>query len=418
MKQSKGFATKIVAVAVAFSMALSAGPMIKADAAKKKPKLNKTYISLEKGEKVTLKVKANGNKISAVTWKSSKPAVAKVSKKGVVTTKGKGSTTISASFKVKGAKKKTTLKCSIDVYEWETVENTEVTEYVQNSLDGVMKDLAGATYEPVALLAEQMTVGHQLRVLCKITEVVQNPKPYYGIVEITMTKKDDPVGFTVYADTKGIFDALSKDLAGGMVQTTDPMIPATAKPLIDSYVSANSIPYKPVAIVGTQVVSASVTNYLLACERVEPSGKMGYALVNLSFDMATLTPTIGDIFPFTFGKDYSVCTDLTADVVELAAAKIRNAVAKKDWETFSTFISFPIEIDSDNYADAKAFLEKVKSTDLNPDFFKNITGESCVDLFARDQGICMGDGEIWLNEVNGEIKITSLSSLLGAEFKG
>ena len=402
--------TKAVAVALACSMAFSVSPTVGADAAKKKPKLNKTSVSLEKGKKVTLKVNKNGKKISKITWKSSKKSVATVSSKGSVKAKAEGNTTISASFKVKGAKKKTTLKCKVKVYEWKTCENVTLTDSVKEAVKGVTTEYVGATYEPIAVLSEQLEVGHNYRVLCKTTEVTQNPVSYYSIIEVALTKKDDPVGFTVYAKTKGIVDALSTDLAGGMNQVSDPEIPVVAKPLILNYIETNKIPYNPVAILGQQVLSGA-NKYLVVCERKEPS-KMGYALANISVD-ATLTPTIGDIFPFSFEKDYSVSTDLSAAVVETAAATVRNAVAKNDWDTIADMIDYPIEIGSTSVKDAAEFKALIESSTVAPEFITAVTDDSCVDLYANYQGVMVGaDGEIWMNERDGVMKITMFNGLI------
>ncbi|MBO5487091.1 MAG: Ig-like domain-containing protein [Eubacterium sp.] len=72
----------------------------------KKPKLNKTKLSLTVGKTTTLKVKNTKKKVS---WSSSKKSVATVSKKGKVTAKKKGTATITAKVG------KTKLKCKITV---------------------------------------------------------------------------------------------------------------------------------------------------------------------------------------------------------------------------------------------------------------------------------------------------------------
>ena len=87
MKQSKKLVTKIVAVAVAFSMTVAFVPA-KADAASKKPTLSKTKATIELGSKVTLKVKKNKTTIKSTKWTTSDKEVATVSKKGVVKAAG------------------------------------------------------------------------------------------------------------------------------------------------------------------------------------------------------------------------------------------------------------------------------------------------------------------------------------------
>ena len=77
-----------------------------AEAAKKKPKLNKKSVKLTEGKTVKLKVKNNKKKVK---WSSSKKKVATVSKKGVVKAKKKGTAKIYA----KVGKKKLTCKVTV-----------------------------------------------------------------------------------------------------------------------------------------------------------------------------------------------------------------------------------------------------------------------------------------------------------------
>lgn len=80
--------------------------------AKAKVKLNKTKITMNVGKNATLKVK-NAKKGSTITWKSKNKKIATVTKKGKVTAKKAGKTTIVAT--VKTGKKKTQYKCSVAV---------------------------------------------------------------------------------------------------------------------------------------------------------------------------------------------------------------------------------------------------------------------------------------------------------------
>ncbi len=82
------------------------------EAAKKKVKLNKKSVTITQGKSVTLKVK-NKKKKAKVTWKSKNKKIAKVNKKGKVTGKKVGKTTIIAT--VKQGKKKTKLACKVTV---------------------------------------------------------------------------------------------------------------------------------------------------------------------------------------------------------------------------------------------------------------------------------------------------------------
>ncbi|MCR5388668.1 MAG: carboxylesterase family protein [Lachnospiraceae bacterium] len=90
---------KIAAVALAAAMSLSLCTAAVTADTTKAPTLSKTKLTLTVGDKKTIKVKnAPGN--AKITWKSSKKAVAAVSKKGKITAKKAGKTNITAVVKV------------------------------------------------------------------------------------------------------------------------------------------------------------------------------------------------------------------------------------------------------------------------------------------------------------------------------
>ena len=108
MRKSK----KVLAVLMAAAMTVSSFAGVPGNgrsaeaAAKKGVKLNKTAVSLVKGKKVTLKVKASkGIKIKSCKWSSKKKTIASVSKKGIVQAKKKGKTVITATVKYRKSKK-------------------------------------------------------------------------------------------------------------------------------------------------------------------------------------------------------------------------------------------------------------------------------------------------------------------------
>ena len=81
-----------------------------------KVKLSKTALSLKEGQSATLKITGTKKK---VTWKSSRGAVATVTKKGKVTAKAPGTATISAKVG------QTTKKCKVTV----TADYSKIYEY-------------------------------------------------------------------------------------------------------------------------------------------------------------------------------------------------------------------------------------------------------------------------------------------------
>ena len=433
----KSITKKGLATALAFSMVVALAPAANADAAKKKPKLNKTSLTLEEGSTATLKVKKNGKKISAVTWKSTKTKVAKVTKKGKVTAKSEGKTTIKAIFKIKGAKKKTTLKCKVTVVKpadvitggWETAADPSITDEIEGYVSNAQAERDGVTYEPIALLATQVVAGMNYRVLCKATPVVPDPKSYYSILEINIDTAGNLANYRPWADTKDILEAFpdtSSAAPGAMTQTETPVIDPETLDLYNGYMAEHNISYRPVALVGAQVTSGRALTFI--CERdidmADGSDEiLGYFLVTVNIDTANVV-TIGDITPFTFGDTsltmYKKCTDLDAHVVEAFAAKVRNTVAAHDWTALAGMIDFesPIRITVaggtvvavNSAAEFADFITKYPVTD---DFIKTVTEDSCVNMFSNSEGILLGNGYVWMNDINGTMKITSLTGIAG-----
>ncbi|MBQ6720252.1 MAG: hypothetical protein IJN20_07900 [Oscillospiraceae bacterium] len=117
--------------------------------------------------------------------------------------------------------------------------------------------------------------------------------------------------------------------------------------------------------------------------------------------------------------DYTVATDIPASMVEEFAAEVRKNLLEEDWEAFSEKIQYPISILarglSNDTAVRKIDVEKdsgmvglfLRNT-VNTSFLEEIHREKCTDMFCNWQGITMADGRIWINEINGQLKITAI----------
>ena len=439
MLYNKKLTTKLTAAAIAFSMVFASGAVIKVDAAGKKPTLNKINVSIKVGGKTKLSVKANGNKISKVTWKSTKPKVAVVSKKGVVTAKKVGKAQVKATFTVNGSTKRTTLKCLVTVDEnaytpitdWKTVsdprldlKNIDLGKAIQAF---VADEIDGINCEPFALLAKSKS-SENYRVFCRITPVVPDAKGYYAVVEVGLDREMNIASYNTVATTREIYEALPKEpgdtgLTGGMMQAETPSINEVQKPLIETclknegkYVNK----YMPIALLGTQVVNG--TQFLTICEREIYDG-YAYFLVNVCVDSAGKA-TVGDIYPCTLqDEDYSAVTNIDPNIVERDVAHIRNAIAAGTWGIVAAKISYPITF-RDKAAgrdvtvkSAEEFLALDFVADpskMDKTFLEEVTGSSPTQLRPDSKGFVLGENEeICLNDVNGEIKITAINGITG-----
>ena len=100
MKKKKKLLCFVLLISLIFTMAFGSVTVSAA------PKLNRTKVTLLKGEKPTLKVTGTRQKVA---WRSSKKSVATVNSKGQVVAKNKGSATIYAKVSKK------TYKCVVKV---------------------------------------------------------------------------------------------------------------------------------------------------------------------------------------------------------------------------------------------------------------------------------------------------------------
>ncbi|MBO4396180.1 MAG: Ig-like domain-containing protein [Eubacterium sp.] len=423
--QKKGIAVKLTATVLALSMVVAAVPK-QADAAAKKPVLNKTELTMEKGDKEKLKVKTKGNKLSKIKWKSANSKIAKVSKKGVVTAGDSGSTVVKAVFKVKGEKKKTTLKCDVFVLEqqlaggWETAADPTITPEIADMMKKAQENLVGVNYEPFALLATQVVAGMNYRVFCRATLVTAKPESYYAIVDVYEDLEKKVSDATVVATTKGSQEAFpvaaSGSAVGGMTQAESPVIDPDYLEKFNVFKLPNggTLPFRPVALLATQVVAG--INAVVICERDsdDEDGSLVYQLVSLNLGVdgkATLLDTV----PVTpTDADYSVCTNLAPTVVERFASSVKVCILKKDWDKLSTMIAYPIELKKDlKAANAEEFKDIMSKNNLNQKFSEAVRLDDTVKMFARDQGVMLGaDGEIWMNEKDGAMKITAINGII------
>lgn len=117
----------------------------------------------------------------------------------------------------------------------------------------------------------------------------------------------------------------------------------------------------------------------------------------------------------TTGDDfYMVATSADKKTVEDFAAKVKDAYVNGDWETLSGMILYPITLpDGATCEDNYAFMDYMNSKKVSDADKKEMEAETCTDMFARDQGICMGSGQIWIGEnvEDSKLYVISISGL-------
>ena len=113
--------------------------------------------------------------------------------------------------------------------------------------------------------------------------------------------------------------------------------------------------------------------------------------------------------------DYTVCTDVDAATVNRFAASAKQAYLSEDWETVSGMILYPITMYPDVVCNnADEFLSYMQGKKIDDSDRAELEKETCNDMFARDLGVCMGSGQMWINSDidTKELGITAISGIV------
>ena len=94
---------------------------------------------------------------------------------------------------------------------------------------------------------------------------------------------------------------------------------------------------------------------------------------------------------------YMTSTGVTAE--EQFAEEIKNDILKHDWDALSEKISYPIAINGTTVNNREDFLKLDIDGKLNQEFVEAIRAETCRKMFCNWQGVMMGDGQIWFDNV-------------------
>ena len=94
--------------------------------------------------------------------------------------------------------------------------------------------------------------------------------------------------------------------------------------------------------------------------------------------------------------DYSSVTAMNAADVELFAGMARDAYINADWETIAEHARYPVMVNGTPYEDADSLLAFLNGKSPNDADREAMVSETCHNMFFNGQGICLGDGEIWI----------------------
>lgn len=141
-----------------------------------------------------------------------------------------------------------------------------------DAFDRAAKEYDGMTFEPIALLGSQVVAGRNYMFLCKGTTVTQNPQTGLKTV-IVYNDLGNNSSITLVNDfdyTKYIRENIENNselLAGGWQvdsHNEQGILDESVQTMFDNATSTlTGINYKPIAVLGTQVVAG--TNYAILC---------------------------------------------------------------------------------------------------------------------------------------------------------
>lgn len=107
--------------------------------------------------------------------------------------------------------------------------------------------------------------------------------------------------------------------------------------------------------------------------------------------------------------DYSICTYKTAKEVENFAKLVTDYFANEDWNSLGKIVNYPIIINDKYYADMDKFLDEDWSKAFSSSYIKRISEAQTSNLFCNWQGIALADGEIWINEIDSDLYVSSIN---------
>ena len=98
---------------------------------------------------------------------------------------------------------------------------------------------------------------------------------------------------------------------------------------------------------------------------------------------------------------YSPVTAMEKSEVDRLAAAVREAYLAEDWAAIAGMIRYPINMYPDvKVNNAEEFLAYMDGKTVHESDRAVMEAESCRNMFFNGQGICFGDGEIWMNDIH------------------
>ena len=165
--------------------------------------------------------------------------------------------------------------------------------------------------------------------------------------------------------------------------------------------------------------NATLTEYTYASdgsvteEKTSYTDDKGYAVFNPADNTLTITEefqsgnmetvyTWGPSPDMKYAGDPEHYASVTAmdkfQVETVVGFNVRTWYLSENWYAMADMIRYPITINDTELADADAFLGYMNDKTIAESDRQAMLEEDCLDMFVNGQGICMGSGQIWLND--------------------
>ena len=153
----------------------------------------------------------------------------------------------------------------------------------------------------------------------------------------------------------------------------------------------------------------------VAVEKISYVDGGGKAVFNQEGNTLTITEVFdsGNIETvYTWGPSedmkYASDPDHYALVTAMDKAKVETVVGfnvrtwylSENWYAMADMIRYPITINGTELADADAFIGYMIDKTVSESDREAMLEEDFLDMFVNGQGICMGSGQVWLNDPN------------------
>lgn len=137
------------------------------------------------------------------------------------------------------------------------------------------------------------------------------------------------------------------------------------------------------------------------------AGRIIYNDVDASITWEDDTEHAGDGLAFRFIDDdpgdpdyYKAVTDMPKADVEAFCLVVRDAYIEENWDILAEMVRYPIVISETQLKNTDEFVEFMKDMTVEETDRTTMSAETCHDMFFNGVGICMGSGQIWLEDPN------------------